>query len=244
MNGYLIQLIENVLFIPKTYCDVTTNKEGWTLIARFSNNDAKNWMKNSGDYWYDRTSAVGQTTDPADNTDMISPAFWLVNGTEFKITRSDDPSHTALLYTTGGCLGGQTFRSKMRSYGDFRNGKVWANYTCLGRCDVQYGGQYKDTKGFGGAECDGSLQKWNKTGFWCDWGKGDGAVMTIGGGGGSGGCDRADHGIGITEADEASFVHNQHGDVRAEEDEYDYGNMADRVNPSKLPTYALNMWVR
>ena len=59
-------------------------------------------MKDSVDYWYDPTSAVGQTTDPADNTDMISPAFWLVNGTEFKITRSDDPSHTALLHTTGG----------------------------------------------------------------------------------------------------------------------------------------------
>ena len=43
---------------------------------------------------------------------MISPAFWLVRGNEFKITRSDDPIHTPLLRTTGNCLGGQTFRSK------------------------------------------------------------------------------------------------------------------------------------
>ena len=131
----------------------------------------------------------------------------------------------------------------MTSYGDFRNGKVWANDACLGRCDVQYGGQYKVTEGFGSAGCNGTLQKWNKIGFWCDWGGGDGAVMLIGGGGG-GGCGRADHGIGITEADEASFVHNKHAGVLAIEGEYDYGNTADGVNPSKLPTYALNMWVR
>ena len=221
-----------------------TEKNGWTLIARFSNNDDKNWMKDSGEYWYDRTSAVGQTTDPANNTDMISPAFWLVNGTEFKITRSDDPSHTALLQTTGGCLGGQTFRSTITSYGDFRNGKVWANDTCLGRCDVQYGGQYEVTEGFIGAECDGNIQTRNKIGFWCDYG-GDGAVMTIGGsGGGQGICHFADHGIGITDADEASLIHDQHGDVWDEEDEYDYGDIAWNVTSAMLPTYALNMWVR
>ena len=223
---------------------MTTDNKGWTLIARFSNNDAKNWMKDSGEYWYDRTSAVGQTTDPANNTDMISPAFWLVNGTEFKITRSDDLSHTALLQTTGRCLGGQTFRSKMTSYGDFRDGKIWANDTCLGVCDVQYGGQYNDTEGFRGAERDENLQQRNKTGFWCDWAGGDGAVMTIGGAGGSDSELRADHGIGITEADEASFIHDQHHRVLPGEDEYDYGNQAYKVTPSMLPTYALNMWVR
>ena len=177
---------------------MTTDNKGWTLIARFSNNDAKNWMKDSGEYWYDQTSAVGQTTDPANNKDMISPAFWLINGTEFKITRSDDPSHTALLHTTGGCLGGETFRSKMTSYGDFRDGKVWASNECLGRCDVQYGGQYKDTVGFGSAECDGGILRRDNIGFWCDFGS-RGAVMTIGGCGGGSHCVRADRGIGITE---------------------------------------------
>ena len=51
---------------------------------------------------------------------MLSPAFWLVGGREFKIPRSDDPEHTALLQTTGDCLGGQTFRAKITSYGNFR----------------------------------------------------------------------------------------------------------------------------
>ena len=47
---------------------------------------------------------------------MLSPAFWLVRGREFKITRSDDPQHTALLQTTGDCLGGKIFRAKITSY--------------------------------------------------------------------------------------------------------------------------------
>ena len=98
----------------------------------------RNWIKNSGECGYDRTSTVGQTTDPANSSDMISPAFWLVNGTKkFKITRSDDPSHTALLHTTSEWLGGQAFGSKMTSCGDFRDGEpVRASNACLGACDV------------------------------------------------------------------------------------------------------------
>ena len=80
------------------FCDVTSTGQGWTFVARFSNNDTKNWMKDSGTWWYDRTSGLGNI-DPSANTDMMSPAFWLVSGHEFKITRSDDPQHTPLLQT-------------------------------------------------------------------------------------------------------------------------------------------------
>ncbi|RMX55768.1 hypothetical protein pdam_00020914, partial [Pocillopora damicornis] len=82
------------------YCELTTDGRGWTLIARFSNNDVKNWMADTGHWWYDRQVSTGRTESPFRNTDMISPAFWLVRGSEFKITRSDDPSHTPLLQTT------------------------------------------------------------------------------------------------------------------------------------------------
>ena len=99
---------------------------------------------------------------------------------------------------------------------------------------MQYGGQYKDTKGFYCAECDGDLRQRNKIGFSCDW-VGKGAVMTIGGGAGWGSCARAAHGIGVTDANEASFVHDQHGDVVVGEDEYDYGNTAWNVDPAMLP---------
>ena len=79
-----------------------------------------------------RTEATGQTTDPLNNTDMISPAFWLVSGNENTITRYDNSQDISLLQTTGNCLGKQTFRSKVTSYGDFRNGTVWASDQCLG----------------------------------------------------------------------------------------------------------------
>ncbi len=196
-------------------------------------------MKDTGDWWYDQQVAMGTTTDPSINTDMISPAFWLVSGREFKITRSDDPSHTPLLRTTGNCLAGQTFRSKITSYGDFRNGKVWASDECLGSCTVQYGGQYKSTDGFQQAECSGNIQSANNIGFWCHW-KYDGSVMMIGGGGKN--CTRADHGIGITETNKASFV-EQGGD----ETEYDFGYSPKEGSSSRSAasqSYSLNLWIR
>ena len=216
---------------------MTSDSQGWTLIARFSNKDIKHWMYDSGYWWYDKTSAVGKTTDPLTNADMISPAFWLASSNEFKITRSDDSLNTPLLQTTGDCLGGQTFRSKVTSYGDFRNGKVWASDQCLGTCTVQYGGQYKSTDGFQQAACNGNIQGQQAIGFWCDWSNGDGAVLMIGGGGAS--CARADHGIGITETGGASFVESTAGS----ETEYDFGSGAVTTKPP-AGTYSLNLWIR
>ena len=210
---------------------MTNDDQGWTFIARFSNDGSKRWMKDNGKWWYDKDDAAGETTDPSRNNDMISPAFWLVSGNEFKITRSDDPQHTALLQTTGDCLGGQTFRAKITSYGDFRDGVVWASNKCLGSCKVQYGGQYQTTQGFRQSTCTGDIQSANAIGFWCDWSAGDGAVMMIGGGGSN--CARADHGIGLTEANEASFVDGGHG-------ESDCGNDAGSPDAS----YSLNLWIR
>ena len=193
-------------------------------------------MGDQGEWWYDQQVSMGTTTDPSKNADMISPAFWLVSGREFKITRSDDSNHTPLLQTTSNCLAGQTFRSKIASYGNFRNGKVWASDQCLGSCKVQYDGHYKSTHGFQQAECSGDIQSANNIGFWCDWDPGDGSVMMIGGGGNS--CERADHGIGITEANEASFV-----EEGGSETEYDFGYDA-QSNTAPSQSYSLNLWIR
>lgn len=211
------------------------NNQGWTLIARFSNSDGKNWMRDDGRWWYDQQIAIGTTNNPSMNNDMISPTFWLASGTELKITRSDDSSHTPLLQTTGNCLNGQTFRSKITSYGDFRNGTGWAIDQCLGNCTVQYGGLYNSTDGFQQAYCSGLIQSANKIGFWCDWGSGDGSVMMIGGGGEE--CDRADHGIGITEADDASF-----DDEGCSEQDFGYGvGRGNRISINLLSqSYSLN----
>ena len=50
------------------------------------------------------------------------------------------------------------------------------------------------------------IQKATQVGFWCDWEDGDGAVLMIGGGGKD--CQRADHGIAITEADKVGEREN------------------------------------
>ena len=193
-------------------------------------------MNDKGDWWYDRLTAVGATIDPSVNADMISPGFWLTKGTELKITRSDDPFHTPLLETTGNCLGGQTFRTKITSYGNFRNGRVWSNYKCLGSCRVQYGGEYKTTDGFQKVHCNGNIQSRSKIGFWCHYSY-DGSVMMIGGGGIR--CSYTDHGIGITQTDKASFVENGGGET-----EYDFGYNAHTGSSSISSAYSLNLWIR
>ena len=206
----------------------------WTLVARFSNTDSKNWMEDSGHWWYDKNVAAGETADPSSNADMISTTFWMFSGSELKITRSDDPQHTALLQTTGDCLGGQTFRAKIISYGDFRHGNTWETIDsgCLGNCTVHYDGEYEITKGFAQANCNGSFLDAVKVGFWCeqDW---DGSVVMFGGGGGP--CGRTFHGLGITGAEIASFV-------KGSRMEADFGDSPYSAGITKA--YSLNLWIR
>ena len=212
---------------------MTPGSQGWTLIARFSNSDAQHWMNDTGFWWYDKIEAAGKTIDPKHGADMISPAFWLVSGNELKITRSDNSQFTSLLQTTGNCLGLQTLRSKITSYGNYRNGAVWHKNVCLGNCKVQYGGQYQTTEGFGHAECNGTVQSGDRIGFWCNWDLGS-SVMMIGGGGGR--CYRAQHGIGVTAAKLPSFKIRVSGRPVK-----DFGN-----SPwgGSAKNYALNLWIR
>ena len=215
--------------VQQVFCDMSNS--GWTLIARFSNADSAHWMQYNGSWWYDRTSSHGSVTSTSDNYDMISPAFWLVSGNYIKITRSDDSSNTALLYTSS-CIGGTTFRSFITGYGDFRNGAVWNSNACRGSCYINgHGGSYSSTVGFSQMHCSSNIQSTHYLGFWCDWSSGDGAVMMIGGGGSS--CNRADHGIGITEENEAKF-NSYPGNC-----ERDFGDSC-----SYSSSYSLNFWVR
>ena len=202
--------------------------QGWTLIARVSNRGGEHWRWSSN-WWNDEKKGKGETTDPIHGNDMISPAFWLVGGNEFMITRSDD-SYTALLKTTDECLGKQTFRDKIQTS---KSGKK--DNQCGSSCNVTYGGQYRATDGFVQASENGcspaNLQTSNKIGFWCirkhhehfNW-----AVMMIGARGD--GCSEADHGIGI-----GRYV--SENEFRKE----DFGNKADE-SPTK--DYSLNLWVR
>ena len=217
----------------QVYCDMVSVDQVWTLLARFSNSDTKNWMDDSGDWWYDSTQAAGETADPSYNEDMISSAFWLIGGSELKITRNDDSGHTPLLQTIGNCLSGKTFRSKITSYGNFRNGSVWSNGKCLGKCKVQYGGHHQTTGGFGQASCSSDLQGADEVGFWCVKGW-SGSVIMIGGGGAD--CSDADHGIGTTVAKLTSFKIKENN-----RRESDFSNDA---WGSITKSYSLNLWIR
>ena len=92
-----------------------------------------------------------------------------------------------------------------------------------------YDGLYKTTEGFKTHRCSSDIQNSSYIGFWCDWSSGDGAVMLIGGGGD--GCFRADHGIGITEENQAKFSSRYC---------FDFGDDASTVTRA----YSLNLWIR
>ena len=204
---------------------------GWTLIARFSNADSENWMQNSGSWWYDRTTSYGSVTSTSNNYDMISPAFWLVQGSYIKVSRSDDSSNTGLLVTSS-CTGRRTFRSFITGFGNFRYSTTWNSNACRRSCYINYySGSYRSTQGFSQVHCNSyNIGGSNYLSFWCDWDGGDGAVMMIGGGGSS--CSRADHGIGITEADDASF----HTSFQ----QSDFGD----ESHSGTSSYSLNLWYK
>ena len=193
--------------------------QGWTLIARVSNKGKNYWRRHSS-WWNETKEAEGETTDPLDDMDMISPAFWLVGGNEFMI--SDDP-RTALLQTTDDCLGQQTFRYKINpSYGGgFPQNQCWSS------CNATFGGQYRETGGSAQATGNGcstvSLLTDNKIWFWCKRNHGR-SVMVIGAKGD--GCSKVYLRIGITTNNEKIK---------------DFGSKADG---SPTTDYSLNLWVR
>lgn len=161
---------------------------------------------------------------------MISPAFWLVQGNYIKVSRSDDSSNTGLLETNS-CTGGRTFRSFITSFGNFRYRTTWNSNACRQRCSLNsHSGSYRYTQGFSHIHCNGNIGGSDYLSFWCDWDGGDGAVMMIGGGGSS--CNRADHGIGITEANDASF------DTSFPQS--DFGD----DSGSGTSSYSLNLWYK
>lgn len=212
-----------------------TEGRSWTLIARVSNKGGKHWTWGSRWWKYHMTDAKGKTTDPLDDMDMISPAFWLVGGNEFMITRSDDPHTAPLLQTTDNCLDEQTFRDKIRT----SKAGIKHNYNqCGSNCSVRYGGQYEKTEGFEQANENGcspaNLQTGNKIGFWCKHRSTSnhvtGAVMMIGAGGD--GCSGADHGIGIGVQDDD------------DDDDDGYDDFGKKAVESPTKDYSLNLWVR
>jgi hypothetical protein len=209
------------------YCDMTNG--GWTLIARMSNTDSAVWIQNAN-WWYDNTTPTGDTTSASTNTDMINAAFWSLPAQSLRVTRTDSPT-TALLTTSSTCIGSQSFRAKFASFGDYRTA-VWGSNSVRGSCTVTaWGGSYASTSGFSyaGSACAGEIGGANSISFLASYSSGDGAAIMIGVGGSS--CDRADHGIGITEENSPLFG----GSLATA----DFGD-----STAGSTAYALNLWVK
>jgi hypothetical protein len=221
--------------IPQTnvYCDMNDDLGGWTLIARFANQDPANWMLDTGEWWYTRNQETGTTTSRSDNADMISRAFWTVQGTELRFSRTDNANDAGLFVSNSGCVPNTNFRSFITAFGNFQNGAIWGADSVAGTCPGVFGNNFAATNGFQQASCTGDIGAPNSISFWSDWSAGDGAVIMIGGGGNS--CSRADHGIGVTEANAASFTFS----VSSEDDFGSNGSDSSSNDP-----YALNLWIR
>lgn len=226
------------------FCDMTTDDGGWTLAARFANGDnTDNWMLNDGGWWFDTETEQGNTVSTTQNADMLSGAFWRVSAAEFKISRTDNADNSHLLLTEGTCLGDDTFRGFITSLG-YDNVGSWATDEVLATCTAALGNNYAETDGFAQAECEGGdIGAPNSISFWANWHDpsnpiaADSAVMMIGGGGQA--CNRADHGIGITEENEASFT------VAGEEFEGTFeADFANNGFGTPAGGYGLNLFVR
>jgi cysteine-rich repeat protein len=210
------------------YCDMDADVglRGWALVARFSNADEKNWMLDTGEWWYSKVTPAGSPFSRSENADMISPAFANLVGSYLRISRTDNPNDFYLGRIS--CLSGRSVREMLF---DFGGPTSWGPDTVAGSCSASYANNFAATGGFAQAQCAGDIG--NSTGFnFFAHRTIDSAVISIGGVGSA--CGYADHGIGVTAADT-----NQFADTTTEND------FGDSSSSSGAPSsYALNMWVR
>ena len=108
----------------EVYCDMTTAGGGWTLAAKFSNKDAKQWI-DAKSRWTSN-STFGDATTLAEDHDAKSPAWGAVQADEFLFTDTYQPGH--YMQTTGNCIGGVTLTTFFTLYLDNYPDKGSLNY--------------------------------------------------------------------------------------------------------------------
>ncbi|MCB9797200.1 MAG: hypothetical protein H6741_31315 [Alphaproteobacteria bacterium] len=85
----------------EVYCDMGTLGGGWTLVAKLTNQDGRNWTTASTD-WTD-TSVFGTTDDLAVGADARGEAWGALDADDLLLT---DDAGFGYIATNDGCLGG------------------------------------------------------------------------------------------------------------------------------------------
>ena len=86
----------------ETYCNMSVADGGWTLVAKFTNQDTRTWSS-SADAWID-TSTFGSTIDLSTGSDAKSSLWSRMNATDFML--NDHLFPTDYVYTDDDCIGG------------------------------------------------------------------------------------------------------------------------------------------
>lgn len=90
----------------QTYCDMARAGGGWTLVAKMTNQDAKNWV-NAASSWTG-TNFYGNTQDLSTGQDAKSRAWGTLPVSNMMLTDNPNPLSGQLVMTNGGCFQGMT----------------------------------------------------------------------------------------------------------------------------------------
>ncbi|MAA78584.1 MAG: hypothetical protein CL916_04940 [Deltaproteobacteria bacterium] len=91
----------------ESYCDMTIDGGGWTLVAKFTNQDSRSWS-NAQSNWID-DSSFGNTSDLSDGSDAKSELWSRMTVTNFML--NDHLSSADYIYTDDDCIGGTNLSS-------------------------------------------------------------------------------------------------------------------------------------
>jgi hypothetical protein len=100
-NGYYNLDLDGFGIPTRTYCNMDLNGGGWTLVGKFSNQDARHWVVSSGAWTAE--SPLGNSGSVA-NEDMKNAGWWTIPAKDMMFLSDNNPNKA--LWTYNNCLEG------------------------------------------------------------------------------------------------------------------------------------------